>query len=182
MLKLLKGCSLCLTLVILLFAAHAGVQQFLGNFHEVIPGELYRSGQPTAQALARYQKDHGVRTILNLRDEERGAWYQEEKRAAAALGIRLVDYPVSARGLDVAEAERLAMLMAGLPKPLLIHCEHGANRTGLASAIYLDAVAKRSDAVASRQLSPYYGHVPIKGLGRYALYKSYRDFQEASDM
>ncbi|EOU9538912.1 tyrosine-protein phosphatase [Cronobacter dublinensis] len=29
--------------------------------------------------------------------------------------------------------------------PILIHCDHGANRTGLVSAIYLNAVAQTSD-------------------------------------
>ncbi|EOI3412169.1 hypothetical protein ACN6UZ_003539 [Cronobacter dublinensis] len=31
---------------------------------------------------------------------------------------------------------------------MLIHCDHGANRTGLVSAIYLDAVAQTSDFTA----------------------------------
>lgn len=128
-------------------------------------------------------KYHGIKAILNLRDESKGDWYREEKAAADALGIKLVDYPLSsAQELSVEQAEQLAMLMKDLPKPFLIHCEHGANRTGLASAIYLDAVAKKGDRVAERQLSPFYGHVPFPVIGRYAMYVSYKNFQRISPL
>lgn len=160
---------------------HAGYGQLTGNFHEVIDGELYRSAQPDAQDIANYSDRYHIRTILNLRDEARGDWYQQEKAAALAHGIRLVDYPLSSgRELSVKEAEKLADLMKGLPRPILIHCDHGANRTGLVSAIYHDAVAQTSDLTAQWQLSPWYGHFPVPGIGRYAMYSSYKRFQVMS--
>ncbi|EOI3530459.1 tyrosine-protein phosphatase [Cronobacter dublinensis] len=64
--------------------------------------------------------------------------------------------------------------------PILIHCDHGANRTGLVSAIYLDAVAQTSDFTAQWQLSLWYGHFPVPGIGRYAMYSSYKRFQVMS--
>lgn len=183
MFKLLKRLALGGTGLLVVVALHAGINQLTGNFHEVIDGQVYRSAQPDADDLREYVEEHGIRTVLNLRDEDRGAWYQEESQAAAMLGVRLVDYPISSgEKLSVEAAEQLALLMQTLPKPLLIHCEHGANRTGLASAIYVDAVAKSSDLAALWQLSPYYGHVPIKGVGRYALFLSFLDFQRLSDM
>ncbi|CCJ82633.1 FIG00554552: hypothetical protein [Cronobacter dublinensis 1210] len=160
---------------------HAGYGQLTGNFHEVIDGELYRSAQPDAQDIANYSDRYHIRTILNLRDEARGDWYQQEKAAALAHGIRLVDYPLSSgREISVKEAEKLADLMKSLPRPILIHCDHGANRTGLVSAIYLDAVAQTSDFTAQWQLSPWYGHFPVPGIGRYAMYSSYKRFQVMS--
>lgn len=163
--------------------AHAAYQVYTGNFHEVIPNELYRSSQPSGQQIAEYHEKYGIRTILNLRDEGRGEWYEEEQAAAEKFGINLVGYPLdSSKHVSVTQSEALANFMKDLPKPILIHCEHGANRTGLASAIYVDAVANQSDFSADLQLTPYFGHIPIPGIGRFAMFSSYQDFQKNSDM
>src|SRR3954468_14621923 len=37
--------------------------------HAVVPGELYRSAQPTPELIADYQKSYGIKTIINLRGE-----------------------------------------------------------------------------------------------------------------
>lgn len=163
----------------LLVLAHAGVEQLSGNFHEVIPGELYRSAQPSGSDIQTYANTYGIKAILNLRDEKRTDWYEQEAQAAARNGITLIDFPISSSNdLPVEEATRLAQLMADAPKPLLIHCEHGANRTGLAAAIYVGAVSKRSEAFAEFQLSPYFGHFAIPGFSRYAVYRSWDEFEE----
>lgn len=172
-------------LAVLLFAvpalagAHMGVQQLVGNFHEVVPGEFYRSAQPDAQDVAHHAERHGIRAILSLRDEPPGELELAAKAEAERLGIRVIDYPISSgRPLSIDEAGELAALMRDAPKPLLVHCEHGANRTGLASAIYVGAVAGRGEWAAEFQLSPYYGHVPIEGIGRYEMYRSWDRFEE----
>lgn len=43
--------------------------QLLGNFHEVVAGQLYRSNQPSSEQLVRYTRDHGIKTVINLRGE-----------------------------------------------------------------------------------------------------------------
>lgn len=177
--KSLRVIGIAALSVVALTGAHIGFQQMRGNFHEVIPGELYRAAQPDGASVARYAETYGVRTILNLRNEKRGKWYTEEKSAAALHGVEVIDFPMSSsEELSVEDSARLAEIMASAPKPLLIHCEHGSNRTGLASAIYVGSVAKRGELFAELQLSPYYGHVPIKGIGRYAMYKSWDSFEE----
>lgn len=177
--KVLKIGTICLVAVPVLTGAHMGINQLTGNFHEVLPGELYRSGQPSGEDIARYAQEKGIKTIINLRNEKREAWYDAESDAAKANGIRLVDFPLSsAKELSVEDAELLVQVMKDAPKPILIHCEHGANRTGLASAIYVGAVAKKSEAAAEFQLSPFYGHIPIPGIGRYAMYSSWDKFEE----
>ncbi len=67
-------------------------------------------------------------------------------------------------------------------KPILIHCEHGANRTGLASAIYMDTLGGQSSWIAGFQLSPYYNHVPIPGIGRYQMFRSWDLYEDALDL
>jgi uncharacterized protein (TIGR01244 family) len=175
----IKTSVVCLVALTALTGAHMGINQLIGNFHEVIPGELYRSGQPTGADITAHAKKFGIKTIINLRDEKRESWYEAESAAATANGIRLVDYPLSSKKeLSVHDSAALAQLMRDAEKPILIHCEHGSNRTGLASAIYVGAVAGKSELFAEMQLSPYYGHVPIRGIGRYAMYESWDKFEE----
>lgn len=162
-----------------LIGAHAALGQATGNFHEVIAGELYRSAQPSGEDIQAYASRYHIRTILNLRNEKRTGWYRDESAAAADRGITLIDFPMSSsKELPIEEAQKLAKIMADAPKPLLIHCEHGANRTGLASAIYVGAVKKMSESAAEFQLSPYYGNFAIKGLSRYAMYSSWDKYEE----
>src|ERR1700722_9010359 len=41
---------------------------FLGdNFHEVVPGQVYRGALPSPENLERLVKKHGIRTVVNLR-------------------------------------------------------------------------------------------------------------------
>jgi protein tyrosine/serine phosphatase len=166
-------------LPIAVIAGHMGISQLRGNFHEVIPGQLYRSGQLDEAQLDVVAHKYGIRTIINLRDEKHGDWYRQEQAAASQNNIRLVDYPLNAgRIVSNATATELAEIMRTAEKPILIHCEHGANRTGLASAIYVGAVAKRSELFSDWQLSPFYGHIPIPGIGRYAMSQSWDNFEE----
>jgi protein tyrosine/serine phosphatase len=44
------------------------------------------------------------------------------------------------------EAARLVAVLCQAPKPILIHCEGGADRSGLASEIYLSQVAHPGEA------------------------------------
>ncbi|KXG85960.1 dual specificity protein phosphatase family protein [Agrobacterium bohemicum] len=177
--RVLKIGILCLVALPASVGAHMGINQLTGNFHEVLPGELYRSAQPSGDDVKKYAQDLGIKTIINLRDEDREEWYRDEKNAAQSNGVQLIDFPMSSsKELPQDRAEKLARIMRDAPKPVLIHCEHGANRTGLASAIYVGAVAKKSEQAAEFQLSPYYGHVPIKGVGRYEMYQSWDDFEE----
>lgn len=60
----------------LLSAMHLIHLQLTGNFHEVVPGELYRSAQLSAGDLVTYAREKDIRSVLNLRGADRGApWY-----------------------------------------------------------------------------------------------------------
>lgn len=132
------------------------------NFDTVVAGEVYRSSQPSATAISHFEKTYGIKTILNLRGaEEKKAWYDDEVAQSKALDINHIDFRMnSARELSEEEAMRLIAIMREAPKPLLIHCQAGADRTGLASALYLAAIAGKSEEVAEGQLSLRYGHIP----------------------
>lgn len=142
---------------------HAGYLQATGNLHPVVAGELYRAGQPTAGSLTRFAATLGIRSVINLRGAAPGAdWYDTEVETARELGLFHADFAVSdKRILDQHDAERLIALMRDAPKPLLIHCRAGSDRTGLAASLYLAAVAGAGEEAAEAQLSFRYGHVSI---------------------
>jgi protein tyrosine/serine phosphatase len=133
------------------------------NFHPVIAGELYRSSQPSAATIALLQKQYGIKTIINLRGDNSGhGWYDAEIAQARQLDITHIDFRMSSRHeLSQAQAAQLVKLMRDAPKPLLIHCQAGADRTGLATALYLAAIGKTSEQVAEGQMSIYYGHIGL---------------------
>jgi protein tyrosine/serine phosphatase len=153
--------------VILLPALAIGIflstLQLFGNFDEVIPGEYYRAAQPTPAKLAKYVKKYGIKTVLNLRGlNTKYQWYRDEVAEAEKLGVKFVDFKMSARReLTDAQTEQLITLLADLPKPILVHCKSGSDRTGLVSAIYVYKIAGRGEAAAERQISFRYGHIGI---------------------
>jgi protein tyrosine/serine phosphatase len=70
--------------------------------------------------------------------------------------------------------KRLIALFASAQKPILIHCMSGADRTGLASAVYLAAISKQGEEAAEGQLSVRYGHFSIPYLSQaYPMDKSF---------
>ncbi len=105
----------------------------LPNLHRVSP-ELYRGAQPTAEGMAQLRA-LGVRTVVNLRASH------SDSDKLAGTGLRYVPIPVTAVGIgddDVARFLRVAADPAA--QPVFVHCQHGADRTGLMVAMYRVAV------------------------------------------
>jgi protein tyrosine/serine phosphatase len=164
-------------------AAYAGFLQVTGNFHSVIDGQFYRSAQPTPEELASYIQRHGIKTVINLRGPHPGtAWYDDEVTTAQGLGVKHIDFGMSAsKTISPEKAQRLVELMASAPKPILIHCLSGADRSGLAAALYVRKIAGLDEARAEGQLSFFYGHVGIPTVSAaYAMDRSWENI-EAQD-
>ncbi|MHB0954479.1 MAG: hypothetical protein ACYC10_21510 [Allorhizobium sp.] len=61
---------------VLTIGGYLGYLQLSGNFHPVIAGEVYRSAQPSGDAIARYAREQGIQSIINLRGPNPGrAWH-----------------------------------------------------------------------------------------------------------
>ncbi|MDX2074400.1 MAG: dual specificity protein phosphatase family protein [Alphaproteobacteria bacterium] len=150
--------------IVVVCGAYFIALQLGNNFHEVVPGELYRSAQLSSSAIEEYAQKYQIRTIINLRGENVGElWYDEEVKAAANNNIQHIDFRMAAkRQLTKAQVSNLIAIMRSAPKPILIHCRGGSDRTGLASALYLAFISKKSEFQAELQLTPLYGHVAFK--------------------
>jgi hypothetical protein len=93
-----------------------------------------------------------MRSIINLRGSNPShGWWRRERRLAARLGVEHFDVRLSSRLLP-ARATLVALLDAldRAPRPVLIKCSGGQDRTALASALYLLTLGEAA-ALASAQ-------------------------------
>ena len=101
----------------------------VSNLHRISP-TLYRSEQPTALGMKNLER-LGIRTIINLRafnddkDEVKGTSLRTER-------VKILTWRID----DKHVIEVMRMLKKAENGPFLIHCQHGADRTGLMSAMY----------------------------------------------
>jgi protein tyrosine phosphatase (PTP) superfamily phosphohydrolase (DUF442 family) len=122
----------------------------LGNLHLVAPG-FYRSAQPNRDGYALLKK-MGVKTILTLKDNG-----DQERSDAAKEGINVENVPMSGFSAPSFEQVDQALgVIAAAPRPLLVHCQRGKDRTGFVVASYRVTVEKK-DLEASVQEAYDYG-------------------------
>lgn len=136
-----------------------------GNVHAVEPGVLYRSAQLDGPELEAVINKYAIRTVINLRGPNKGrSWYDEEIAESRKDGVSHIDIRMSARSKPAASTiHDLLAALRSAPKPILIHCKDGADRTGLAAALYELLIAGEPPETAARQLSFRYGHFPWLG-------------------
>jgi len=160
--RLLKWSGLLLLTLALAVGGYVLYLLATDNFHEVVAGQVYRSGQMSGNALAHMIQKQGIQSVINLRGGG-GAdnWYRDETNTTHQLGVGHYDFALSAgREVSDEEIEAIMETIRHAPKPVLIHCNGGADRSALISAIYLFTTQGEPAAEASRALSPFYGHIP----------------------
>lgn len=135
-------------------------ESLVDNFHTVESGELYRSAQLSCRKLSRYIKKFEIKTIINLRGKQKTAtWWRKEKLCAKKRGVRFFDIQMSAvRPSTKHEIGQLLALYDHAPKPILVHCLGGADRTGEAAALWVLDQQKKSKRQALKHLEWKYRH------------------------
>lgn len=149
-----------------LFIDHAVLRIAWRNWGVVEPGQLYRSNHPLPWQFAAAARRHGLASVINLRGQRMACGSDALGRAAAArLGLVQADQPLESRGAPHPERLRHLMhLYRTLPRPILIHCKSGADRAGLAAAVWR-LMHGQGAARAAEELSWRYGHVAAAKTG-----------------
>lgn len=103
------------------------------NLHQV-SSTLYRSAQPSAEGMRNLQ-GLGIKTVINLR-----AFHSDRDELA---GIKLSDEHIFMKTWHPEREDVVRFLRVVTDParaPVLVHCQHGADRTGTMVAIYRVAV------------------------------------------
>ena len=132
--------------------------QFPKNFHK-INEKIYRSGQPDEDEFLSLYTFNGIRSVLNLRENN------SDKDEINAINrnwnnaVTLYEIPLDTGKITEDDLYKILTVIRDAPKPLLIHCWHGSDRTGCAVAAYRIVFENWSveDAV-SELMKPEYGH------------------------
>ena len=110
-------------------AADAG--HLPNNFGTVEPGKLYRSGIVWPNQVRKLKEDFGIEHIISLLD---GDWLQDFYYGSA---VTIHQFPFHRRrALTFDRVRDIVTVINDLDKPALVHCYHGATRTGMVCAGY----------------------------------------------
>ena len=116
---------------------HAGKSPYPNypkNFHKVNEN-IFRSGQPDDDEFESLCTFNNIRSVLNLRENN------SDKKIIDTINKRhyvpavtLYEIPLDTGKISEADLYKLLTVIRDAPKPLLIHCWHGSDRTGCAVA------------------------------------------------
>ena len=134
----------------------------VSNLHRISP-MLYRSEQPTALGMRNLEK-LGIRTVINLRA------FNDDADKVKGTSLRTARVKILTWRVDDQHViEVMRMLKETANGPFLIHCQHGADRTGLMSAMYrvLEQDWAPEDALSELVDGGYGYHSMWKNIVRY---------------
>jgi len=101
----------------------------LPNLHRIDDG-LYRGAQPSAEGMRALER-MGIRTVVNLR----AAHSDRDELVGTNLGYEHISFkPWHPEDEDVEKFLRIVTDPAR--RPVFVHCQHGADRTGTMVAMY----------------------------------------------
>lgn len=137
---------------------HEVLRHIWTNLFQIAPG-VWRGNQPTLKGWHRLHQ-RGIRTVINFRGHSTKPHYVIERDICNTLGIQLIDVPgMGARNAPSQDA-LLKMIEAfrTVERPFFMHCKSGADRTSLASAIYLLVIEGKPLSEARKMMSRRFIH------------------------
>lgn len=115
------------------------------NLHKV-SDDLYRSAQPTEEGMKNL-KGMGIKKIVNLRSPH------SDRDEIGSTGLHLKRIPMEAWDPDEEEAVRFLRIVGDPERtPVLVHCQHGADRTGAMCALHRVAMQGWTKEEAIREM------------------------------
>jgi len=139
------------------------------NLHR-LNNDLYRSGQPTPAGFQNLERELGIRSCLSLRTHRRDD--------GDAIGTAVLCKSMPLLGVIVTDndiVEAMVDICHKLPRPILIHCYQGSDRTGLFCAAYRILVESWSKEEAIREMV-------CGGFGFHELYSSFVAYLSECDV
>ena len=116
------------------------------NLHKV-SDDLYRSAQPTAEGM-RNLKEMGVQTIVNLRA------FHSDRDEIGKTGLAYEHINMKAWHPEEEDIIRFLRIVTRKERcPVLVHCQHGADRTGTMCAVYRVAIQGWTREEAVREMA-----------------------------
>lgn len=94
-----------------------------------LSADLYRSGQPDDDGFATLER-LGLQSVLNLRE------YHDDEDEAEDTKLKLYRIKLAAGKITRDDLMACLLVIDKAPKPILIHCWHGSDRTGVVCAAY----------------------------------------------
>ncbi len=99
------------------------------NLYKVSP-ELYRSAQPTAGGMVNLEAN-GIITVVNLRS------FHSDRDEIGNTGLNYIHIPMKAWHPEEENIIEFLKIFKDKKKtPVLVHCQHGSDRTGTMCALY----------------------------------------------
>lgn len=157
------------------------LHQGLPNLFQVSP-VLYRSAQPTAEGLnllnqnlaVSYGLPKEIKTVVNLRNNE------GDGALVVPTGVRYEQIPFDTWQVKEADVVRFLKIVRNPNnQPVLLHCKHGADRTGMMTAIYriVEQGWRKQDAIAEMAQGGFGYHPIWSNLIRYIEHMDVADIQ-----
>lgn len=116
----------------------------LQNLYQV-SDSVYRSEQPTkADFIALEQA--GIKSVLNLR------FLHKDTDAITKSNLKYYHIPMLAFYMEYHKFVLAMKLIKTSPKPILVHCQHGSDRTGAVIALYRIVFQNWTKQAAIREL------------------------------
>lgn len=146
---------------------HNFINYFRDNLYEIAPG-VYRGAQPTMGQLKKLRDKLGIKTIINLKNDNRkSAYFLFEEERCKELGLKLVNVGISSRSLPSTQQliEYKKVLEEEMEKPVLIHCKAGADRTSNFCTLYQYFIEKRKMKDTNQLRFFPYGYMKTSGAG-----------------
>ncbi len=169
-----------------------------GNVRTVDAGRVYRSAQLTGNgydglsarlagnSLDRVLRRYGIQTVISFRGgSEKDRYYREERAICTQDGVDHVDVPFSSQHLPSPETlHKMLDAFDHARYPVILHCQAGSDRTGLASTLYVHLYRKLPlDEAQTEELTWRYGHFPVQKTRRMdTFFDLYRKTSGGMDM
>jgi protein tyrosine phosphatase (PTP) superfamily phosphohydrolase (DUF442 family) len=137
--------------------------RFAGDNMHRVSEDVFRSRQLTGPEFKRAIKENNIRTVIRLVgvDDRNRESFEAEERAVNEMGAKLVVAKLPTSRLPYrSELAAVFEALDNAEPPLLVHCQHGSDRTGLVSTIWLHDYLGKPLEEARGQLAFFpYGHV-----------------------